>query len=225
MNESTKQKLDTVLKEYDNIRAEIRDTFRLHVQVFAIVVSAFTLILAYAFANGVYEILLAIPALTIALFWRWLWDQDSIMALGYYQEAVIERNKIPFLVGFVDGFNDKKPEAQKGGEVDFERYWIGWQSYWRHQRAELRKKGFPPAHIYAVMGVFIVLPIVGSLAYSVAWLLLGLSSGRVSLVSISAILSINLIYIVASVYLCIKPYMTLNKYFDEKYKRLDSGNI
>lgn len=51
MEKDAENRLKAVLAEYSNIRSEIRDTFRLHLQIFAIALSAMALALSYAFGQ------------------------------------------------------------------------------------------------------------------------------------------------------------------------------
>jgi hypothetical protein len=70
-NESLSEaRLQAVLTEYQNVRTEIRETIKLHLQLYTIAASGIVVSLGYAFVNQAYDIFLVIPAFTLALLYR-----------------------------------------------------------------------------------------------------------------------------------------------------------
>lgn len=213
MENLTQNRLEVVLAEYSNIRSELRDVFRLHLQLFAITVSAVAVILGYAFVQRTYVVFLVVPAFTIALFYRWLWDQHGAMALSFYQFIEIEKKKIPLLVGLID-------QTQKGQNLnkqEYEQHWMAWQLFYLDLMDRLRTEGFPRAHVFPVVGIFLLLPLVLSIGYTVFWLSQNLNCNNLDYTVAVLHIAPNLAYGGVSVY-GILSYMKLNRYFLRLYQ-------
>jgi hypothetical protein len=213
-------KLKVVLAEYSNIRTEIRDFFRLNLQVFAIVLSAIALLLGYSFVQRFYGALVIVPLLSIPLFYQWLWDQNAILALSYYQETEIERKKIPSLIGFVDDFIDGDTNNTDVRVPEFHKHWIAWQLFWRYHMAKMQKEGFLNVYILPVLCILLIFPLLGSVGYTIFWTIENLRQGNLDIAWLVVLIVVNLAYLGFTGY-GIMLSRTLNEHFRHKFGKPD----
>ena len=148
-----KDKLDVVLAEYKVLRDELVDLSRLHVQIYALYLSALAVFYGSMFTHKIYDIILIIPILSLALLFRLIWDQLIITKISHYIKYEIEDQKIPMLV-------DKIDNSKEGEEWRHTNLWLGWQhSYW--------KSPPPPFYEYSVIMLFLVFSIIPPVVYSI----------------------------------------------------------
>lgn len=200
-------RLDALLVEYDNLRSEIRETFKLHLQVYAILLSAIGISLGYAFVNKAYDVFLVMPIISFAFFFRWLWDQNNIMAISYYLAVEIERKKLPLLIGHV----------KNGSKNDYENYWVGWQHFWNRNTLD---NPIPRLHIYTVLLIF-TLPVLLSL-WRMFFYVQSIFPITLSFTSIDFFLTLqltlNCIYVVLLIY-AISTYIKLHSFYVGLYEK------
>jgi hypothetical protein len=104
-----KDKLDVVLAEYKVLRDELIDLSRLHVQIYALYLSALAVFYGSMFTHKIYDIILIIPILSLTLLFRLIWDQLIITKISHYIKYEIEGQKIPMLIDKID--NSKEGEG------------------------------------------------------------------------------------------------------------------
>jgi len=201
--ESDKNRLEAVLTEYDNLRTEIREMFKLHLQLYTIALSAIALSLGYAFVNRVYDLLLIMPAFCIALLYRWLWDQNSILALSYYL-TLVENRKIPLLLGYV---NNSNKESYKG-------HWMAWQLFYLDHMAHHL---IPRTHMLSIVILF-GFPFALSVGYTVFYVLSNLPCLNLKLPSLLVYVIANSVYTILLTHI-IFIYKKLTAYFAERYRK------
>ena len=107
-----KDKLDVVLAEYKVLRDELIDLSRLHVQIYALYLSALAVFYGSMFTHKIYDIILIIPILSLTLLFRLIWDQLIITKISHYIKYEIEGQKIPMLIDKID--NSKEGEGWCG---------------------------------------------------------------------------------------------------------------
>lgn len=123
------QKLETVLREHAALRQELIDKSKLHVQIYGVYLSALTLSYGWIFTNKIYDIMAAIPVISIALLYRIIWDQLIINEISLYIKHEIEKQKIPILIGETDQLCKEDDEDHR-----FSGLWLGWQtSYYKNK--------------------------------------------------------------------------------------------
>jgi len=147
-NEKLKEaRLRAVLSEYAALRREATDAIRFQLQVLIFAPTAISAILGFIFVYQVYEAILVIPFITIALAYRWIWDVQIVVVYnGYLLE--MEENKIPELIDFFDATRE-----------DYLKYWVGWQHYYDETRFQRT-----PTWAYAV-ALFLGIPTIFSIGY------------------------------------------------------------
>lgn len=146
-----KEKLDVVLAEYKALRDELIDKSRLHVQIYVLYTSALAVFYGSIFTHKIYDIILILPILSLALLFRLIWDQLIITKISHYIKYEIEEQKIPMLIGKIEN----SEESQK---LKYTNLWLGWQhSYWKDPP--------PPFYEYSVIMLFLVISVIPSIAY------------------------------------------------------------
>ena len=145
-------RLDTVLVEYQSLRAELLQRFNHHIQIYSIIVTAMTFMFGWIIAQKEYDVLLIVPIFTSALGLRYIWDQNLIVMIGSYIQE-LEKDVIPKLL------------SAKGDESSSESRVINWEHYF--------KKNYPKFALYkpAIITLITILPIVPVLVFSISNLL------------------------------------------------------
>jgi hypothetical protein len=150
--ELTSLRLQTVLTEYQALRTETLQKLGHHMQLYSIVVTAVTVMIGWAFTKETYDILLAVPIVSMAFALRYLWEQTVITMLGDYLRLV-EREIIPSLIG-----------RRVGPQQEHERLWVGWQHYFHDH--------FPRLALYkpAIIIILVLVPFLPALVFSASLL-------------------------------------------------------
>jgi len=201
------RRLEAILVEYGHLRSEIIETVKLHLQLYTLLLSAIGVSLGYAFVNKAYEVFLVMPVVSFAFFYRWLWDQNSIMGISYYQIVEIERKKLPVLIGYV----------KDGSKDDYETYWVGWQHFWNDN---MLKNPLPRVHVYAILLMFI-LPVLLSI-WRTLFYIQSLLPVNLPITSIDWSLAIqivlNCVYSILLIH-ALLTYRRLYSYYTDRYKK------
>lgn len=154
--------LEVVLTEYKALRDELRDKFRFHLQIYSIFISSLLIVYGLIFSNKTYDLLMAIPIFSFAIFLRFLMEQESIHKISNYIEAEIEEKKIPMLIG--------KINKEQEGEFIYTNLWMGWQHFWKETP---HTRFFRHSSLLIFLGIS-VLPALFYSAYNILCNLLGM---------------------------------------------------
>lgn len=109
-------RMQAALSEYQALRAELIQKFTHQMQLYSLVVGTVTIMLGYALANRAYDLLLAIPIVSSALAFRFIWEQAIVTLLGKYL-ATVEEDVLPTIIG----------QREKDFDLGDRKYWIGWE--------------------------------------------------------------------------------------------------
>lgn len=150
---SEQNALNIILHEHTTIREEVNKRLGFYFHLFEIYVLLIAGVFGFLLQTGNYDYLLLLPVLSLALFYRLMWDQQMAWLLGDYVIQVIE----PRLEKFVG----KAPEIDCNGEPCV-RSWFGWLDYFPPR---IRK--MPKGYKHSAAIIFLGLPLGASLAYSV----------------------------------------------------------
>lgn len=148
-NNITQLRLEAVLSEYRALRDEMLQKFTHHLNIYSVVITAIAFTMGWVITNEVCDLLLAIPIVSSAFCFRYIWEQAVIVRIGNYL-AHMEKNIFPGLIGTR---NDE-------GVEEYQKLWVGWEHYF--------KKHFPEIAFYkhAIVILLVILPILPQVIFS-----------------------------------------------------------
>ncbi|RCV63022.1 hypothetical protein C5S53_16025 [Methanophagales archaeon] len=119
-NNSTEKEdiLKVVLAEHKSLTDEIHQIFKQQIWLYYISVGFITIILGYIITQKVYDAFLGIPLVITPLLYGYIRQWAALRIIGDYIRDVIEKEKIPEIIGF------RYSEVTNHG-----RYWMGWEHY------------------------------------------------------------------------------------------------
>ena len=146
-------KLEVVLTEYRELRNELLDKFRFHIQIFSIYLSVLLIFFGLIFVHKIYDIVLILPLFAFTLFLRFLHEQLAIHKICNYIEKEIENWKIPLLIGKIENHEETK--------ISYKKLWMAYQNYWKDSPTKT------PSYFQAsTVLIFLVFSVIPSLIYN-----------------------------------------------------------
>ncbi|MEE8059589.1 MAG: hypothetical protein V3T17_17405 [Pseudomonadales bacterium] len=184
--ELRKLRLQTALAEYQAMRAEILQKFRNHLQIYAVSIAAITAMLGWVVTKNVFDVLLVIPIVSIALTLRYIWEQNVIVTLGDYLRKM-ESEVFPSLLSS-DEIEIVSPQP-----------FIMWEHYFQDN--------FPNLSLYkpAILVLLVLIPIVPGVIFSLSCLLNSMFS---NLIPITSQLHIGIHWVALLIYSPLGGYLS-----------------
>ena len=145
-------KSNVVLAEYKALRDEIRDKFRLYLEIYSIYASALLIFYGLIFVHKIYDVVMVLPIFSLALLFRILWEQAVIVKIERYIHTEIEEKKIPMLIG--------KVTEKEVAESSYANLWMGWQHFWRETPT-------PRYYQYSIFMLFSLFSVVPAILYNI----------------------------------------------------------
>lgn len=102
------ERLNVVLTEFRALRDEIHLKLQMFYQIYVIYFGAVGLFYGYVVANKIFDFVLAVPIVSLALFFRLIYDQKLIHLIGKYIKLRISEEQIPAIIDSItpDGRKD-----------------------------------------------------------------------------------------------------------------------
>ena len=117
--------LKVVLAEHKVLTDEIRQIFQQQIWFYYISVGFIAIIMGYIITQKVYDAFLCIPLFITPLLYGYIRQWAALTIIGNYVRDVIEKEKIPEIIGF-----------RNNGATNHERYWMGWEHYYNEKSSE-----------------------------------------------------------------------------------------
>lgn len=126
-NNSTEKEdiLKVVLAEHKSLTDEIHQIFKQQIWLYYISVVFITIIIGYILTQKVYDAFLGIPLVITPLLYGYIRQWAALRIIGDYIRDVIEKEKIPEIIGF-----------RYNGVTNHGRYWMGWEHYYIENSSE-----------------------------------------------------------------------------------------
>jgi len=158
-NDKSKENiLKVVLAEHKYLTDQIKLIFRQQVWFYYISIVFMMIIIGYIITQKVYDAILIIPLFITPLLYGYVRQWNAQRIIGNYIREVIEKEKIPEIIGF------RNNEA-----TNRERYWMGWEHYYFEKSAE------PMFDIFRVTVSAIIILFLPSLLYCTLCIISSLS--------------------------------------------------
>jgi hypothetical protein len=92
------ERLNVVLTEFRVLRDEIHLKLQMFYQIYIIYFAAVGLFYGYVAANKIFDFILAVPIVSLALFFRLIYDQKLINVIDKYIKSRISEEQIPAIL-------------------------------------------------------------------------------------------------------------------------------
>lgn len=93
------ERLKVVLAEFQTLRNEVLLKLQMVYQIYVIYFTALGLFYGYVVANKIFDFVLAVPIVSLALFLRLIYDQLVLRKIGNYIKSQISEQQIPSIIG------------------------------------------------------------------------------------------------------------------------------
>jgi hypothetical protein len=93
------EKLNVVLAEFQTLRNEVNLKLKMVYQIYVIYFTALGLFYSYTVANKIFDLVLAVPLVALALFFRLIYDQLVLRKIDDYIKSQISEQQIPSIIG------------------------------------------------------------------------------------------------------------------------------
>ena len=93
------ERLNVVLAEFRALRNEIELKLKMVYQIYVIYFTALGFFYGYVVANQKNDLILAVPIVSLALFFRLIYDQLVLRKIGDYIKSQISEQQIPSIIG------------------------------------------------------------------------------------------------------------------------------
>jgi len=93
------ERLNVVLAEFTALRNEIELKLKMVYQIYVIYFTALGFFYGYVVANQKNDLFLAVPIVSLALFFRLIYDQLVLRKIGDYIRSQISEKQIPSIIG------------------------------------------------------------------------------------------------------------------------------
>lgn len=145
-NDSLDQKVSVILQEYSALREEAHSRLGFYFHIFEVYILITGAVFAYMMHTSNFDIVLLMPAVSLPLCYRLLWDQRMVRLIDDYAREVLSP-RLESLIGTAPG---KQPSS-----------WLGWFDYFPSKIMN-RPKGYK--HSMAIL--FLIIPFGMAVAYS-----------------------------------------------------------